>query len=125
MCHQSVGLIARAVEEAGIPTLSMTSALDITQLVKPPRSVFVNFPLGHETGPPDQPELQRRIVTDAMRAFESITAPASIVELPYIWDAKDRSWEDIDYTRGWMPARPSREAADALEVQRQARFKRE
>jgi hypothetical protein len=103
----------------------MTSALDITRSVKPPRSVFVNFPLGHQTGPPDQPELQRRIVTDAMRAFEAITAPASIVELPYIWDVNDRSWEDIDYTKGWMPARPSRAAADALEAQRQARFKRE
>jgi hypothetical protein len=25
----------------------MTSAIDITQSVKPPRAVFVNFPLGH------------------------------------------------------------------------------
>ena len=68
----------------------MTSALDITQSVKPPRAVFVNFPLGHQTGPPDQPELQRRIVTDAMRAFETIATPATIVELPYVWDANDR-----------------------------------
>jgi hypothetical protein len=102
----------------------MTSALDITQSVRPPRAVFLNFPLGHQTGPPDQPELQRRIVTDAMRAFETIAAPATIVELPYVWDANDRSWEDRDYTRGWMPARPSREAADALEAQRRARFRR-
>jgi hypothetical protein len=101
----------------------MTSALDITQSVKPPRAVFINFPLGHQTGPPDQPELQRRIVTDAMRAFETISAPAMIVELPYVWNAHDRSWEEIDYTKGWMPARPSREAADALEAQRQAKFR--
>jgi hypothetical protein len=102
----------------------MTSALDITQSVKPPRAVFVNFPLGHQTGPPDQPEMQRRIVTDAMRAFETISTPATIVELPYVWNAQDRSWEEIDYTKGWMPARPSREAADALEAQRQAKFRR-
>ena len=102
----------------------MTSALDITQSVKPPRAVFVNFPLGHQTGPPDQPELQSRIVTDAMRAFESITSPATIVELPYVWDVNDSSWEDVDYTKGWMPARPSREAADALEAKRQAKFRR-
>jgi len=102
----------------------MTSALDITQSVKPPRAVFVNFPLGHQTGPPDQPELQRRIVADAMRAFEAISAPGSIVELPYVWDANDRSWEDIDYTRGWMPERPAREVADTLEAERQAKFRR-
>jgi hypothetical protein len=102
----------------------MTSALDITQSVKPPRAVFVNFPLGHQTGPPDRPELQRRIVSDAMRAFDTISAPATIVELPYVWDANDRSWEDIDYTKGWMPARPSREAADKQEAERQAKFRR-
>ena len=101
----------------------MTSAIDITQSVKPPRAVFVNFPLGHQTGPPVQPDLQRRIVTDAMRAFDAITASATIVELPYVWDANDRSWEDVDYTKGWMPARPSRDIADRLEAERQARFR--
>jgi hypothetical protein len=103
----------------------MTSALDITQSVKPPRAVFVNFPLGHQTGPPDQPELQRAIVTAAMRAFETISTPATIVELPYVWNAADRSWEEIDYTKGWMPARPSREAADQLEADRQKKYRRE
>ena len=102
----------------------MTSALDITQAVKPPRAVFVNFPLGHQTGPPDQPELQRKIVIDAMRAFETIKSPGTIVELPYVWDANDRSWEERDYTKGWMPKRPTREVADALEAERIARFKR-
>jgi hypothetical protein len=102
----------------------MTSALDITQAVNPPRAVFLNFPLGHQTGPPDQPELQRRIVTDAMRAFESIATAGTIVELPYVWDANDRSWEDRDYTKGWMPERPSRDVADAQEAERQARFRR-
>ena len=68
--------------------------------------------------------MQRRIVTDAMRAFDAITAPATIVELPYVWDANDRSWEEIDYTKGWMPARPSRDVADQLEAERQAKFRR-
>jgi hypothetical protein len=102
----------------------MTSALDITRSVKPPRAVFVNFPLGHQTGPPEQPDLQRRIVTDAMRAFEEIKVPATVVELPYVWDANDRSWEEIDYTKGWMPARPPRDVADQLEAERQAKFRR-
>ena len=110
------------VEEAGIPTLCMTSALDITQAVKPPRAVFVNFPLGHQTGRPNDRELQRSIVRDAMRAFETISAPGEIVRLPYIWDPNDTSWEQVDYTRGWMPARPSREAADAAEARRVAKY---
>jgi len=102
----------------------MTSPLDVTQAVKPPRAVFVNFPLGHQTGPPDQPELQRQIAIDAMRAFETIKSPGTIVELPYVWDENDRSWEERDYTKGWMPERPSREAADAVEAERQKKFGR-
>ncbi len=103
----------------------MTSALDITQAVNPPRAVFVNFPLGHQTGPPDQPELQRQIVIDAMHAFETIRSPGTIVKLPYVWDENDRSWEERDYTKGWMPTPPSREVADALEAERQQKFRRD
>lgn len=110
------------VEEAGIPTLCMTSALDITQAVKPPRAVFVNFPLGHQTGKPNEPELQRRIVLDAMRAFETIANPGTIVELPYVWDENDRRWEETDYTEGFMAERPRKEAADAAEAERVARY---
>jgi len=98
-----VGLIARAVESAGIPTLSMTSALDVTRAVKPPRAVFVNFPLGHQTGKPHEPELQRRIVRAAFAALETMTAPGSIVALPYVWDENDCGWQDQEYTPGYLP----------------------
>jgi len=100
----------------------MTSALDITESVKAPRAVFVNFPLGHQTGRPNDRKLQRSIVLDAMRAFETIDTPGEIVKLPYIWDANDQSWEEIDYTKGWMPERPNRDAADAIEAERIARY---
>ena len=123
MCHQSVGLIAREVEAAGIPTLAMTSALDITQAVKPPRSVFVDFPLGHQTGKPHQPDLQRQIVRDALTAFEQIAKPGEIVKLPYVWDPEDRSWEERDYTPGFMAKRPGPEEADGWDAQRIARYR--
>ena len=110
------------VEEAGIPTLCMTSALDITQAVKAPRAVFVDFPLGHQTGRPDDPAIQRQIVRDAMRAFEIISTPGEIVRLPYLWDPNDRAWETRDYTKGWMPERPRREDADLAEAERVARY---
>ncbi len=100
----------------------MTSALDITQAVNPPRAVFLNFPLGHQTGKPNQPELQRQIVRDAMRAFEMISKPGSIVELPYVWDPYDRGWEVTDYTGNFLPPRPEKETADQIEAQRRSRF---
>ncbi|MEE8157941.1 MAG: hypothetical protein V3T78_01045 [Dehalococcoidia bacterium] len=97
-----MGLVARAVEKAGIPTLSMTSALDITRAVKPPRAVFLNFPLGHETGKPHQPELQRSIVRGAFLALGSMSEPGSVVTLPYVWDEEDDSWEDSEYGPGYL-----------------------
>jgi hypothetical protein len=100
----------------------MTSAIDITQSVKPPRAVFVNFPLGHQTGRPNDPAIQRSIVREAMRAFETISRPGEIVQLPFVWDPNDRSWEERDYTKGWMPARPSPEEADAAEAARRTRY---
>ena len=103
----------------------MTSALDITQAVKAPRAVFVNFPLGHQTGRPNQPDLQRQIVRDAMRAFDTIDAPGTIVQLPYVWDANDRSWETRDYTKGWMPERPPRDVADIIEAERVSRYRKD
>jgi hypothetical protein len=100
----------------------MTSALDITQAVNPPRAVFVNYPLGHETGKPYQPDLQCQIVRDALEAFETISRPGTIVELPYVWDTNDRQWETTDYTGDFLPPRPPKEDADLVEEERRARF---
>src|SRR5437660_1449035 len=100
----------------------MTSALDITQAINPPRAVFLNFPLGHQTGKPREPELQRRIVRDAMDAFQTITEPGTIVHLPYVWDSNDARWEETDYTKGFLPERPPKEDADQAEAERRVRF---
>jgi hypothetical protein len=100
----------------------MTSALDITQAVNPPRAVFLNFPLGHQTGKPNRPDLQRQIVLDAMRAFETIDKPGTIVQLPYVWDPNDRRWEETDYTDGFLGPRPEKEDADRIEAERRSKF---
>ena len=110
------------VEAAGIPTLCMTSAMDITRAVNPPRAVFVNFPLGHQTGKPHDRESQRAIVRDAMRAFETIARPGAIVSLPCVWDPNDSRWEETDYRPGFLPSRPPKEDADRFDDERQRRF---
>ena len=88
-----MGLIARQLEAAGIPTLSMSSALSITQAVRPPRATYLDFPLGHTAGKPGDPALQRAILRDALDAFETLREPGSLRRLPYVW-AKDDSWKD-------------------------------
>ncbi len=99
MCHQSVGLIARQLEAAGIPTLCMGSALDIMQSVNPPRGVFLDFPLGHTTGKPHEPELQRDILVQALGHFVTLTTPGSIARLPFRW-SEDEAWKETAQRTG-------------------------
>lgn len=101
MCHQSVGLVAREIEKAGIPTMCISSAWDVTFSVRPPRAVFVNFPLNHETGKANDAPLQRSILLDALRAFETLWSPGQILTLPYVWDPNDRTWEAKDFGPGF------------------------
>ena len=93
MCHQSVGLIARQAEAAGIATLCMTSALDITRSVNPPRAVFLDYPLGHTTGKPHEPALQRDILMKALQGFTTMTVPGTILMLPFQWSETD-DWKE-------------------------------
>lgn len=78
------------MEEAGIPTVSMSSALDITQRVKPPRSVFLNFPLGHPTGRPFDKEGQIQILKRAFEFLIEAKEGGGVKELPDAWG---KDWE--------------------------------
>lgn len=93
MCHQSVGLIARQVEAVGISTLCMTSALDIIKAVNPPRAAFLDYPLGHTTGKPHEPALQREILRQALEGFGSLMTPGSVKILPFQW-SEDDAWKE-------------------------------
>lgn len=94
MCHQSVGLIAREIEARGIPTISMSSAYSITASVNPPRAAYLDFPLGHTAGKPNNKPLQRKIMIDALSALDSIQVPGTIRELGYEW-SEDDTWKDF------------------------------
>lgn len=72
--------------------MCVTSARSITESVNPPRAVFVDFPLGHTTGKPHDPQLQRDIVTQALSALVTVEEPGTIIDLPYRW-SKDDLWK--------------------------------
>lgn len=80
-----MGLVARVIEEAGIPTVLVSTGRDLTELVRPPRSLFVNFPMGNPFGRPGDVAAQDRILRDAFALFDSVTEPGKIVDAPYQW----------------------------------------
>ena len=62
MCNQSVGLIQRAIEYAGITTVSISLLQEITEKIRPPRALFVPAPLGYPLGEANNTALQTRII---------------------------------------------------------------
>lgn len=80
-----MGLIARIVEAAGIPTVSISLTRELTISVGAPRSVFLKWPLGHPLGEPDQPAQQRRVIYTALQTLLAAHEPRTLVEPGYRW----------------------------------------
>ena len=80
-----MGLIARAIEAGGIPTVSISLARELTEAVGTPRSLFVKWPLGHPLGEADAPFQQRTVIFHALRLLQEATQPGIIQDLAYPW----------------------------------------
>ncbi len=76
-----MGLVQRAIEEAGIATLSVTMAPEVTRRVKVPRAAAVAFPLGHPFGFPGEAYRQRAVLARLLREAAAIREPGTIVDL--------------------------------------------
>jgi hypothetical protein len=88
-----VSLVARHLEENGIPTVMMGCARDIVEQCGVPRFVFSDFPLGNPCGRPHDRAMQRGIVGLSLDVLEAAIAPRTTVQTPYIWSS-DNSWRD-------------------------------
>ncbi len=89
MCHQTVSLVARHLEEAGIPTVIVGSARDIVEQAAVSRFLFSDFPLGNPCGPPDEPDTQRAIVAMGLDLLALAFAPQTTVQTPFAWANDD------------------------------------
>ena len=79
-----MGLIQRAIEAAGIPTVSISILRDVTEKVKPPRALFLRWPFGHPLGEPFNVPQQLTVLLDAFQ-FLFTALPGEIRDLPYRW----------------------------------------
>ncbi len=92
MCHQTVSLAARHLEENGIATVVMGCAKDIVEYCGVPRFLFSDFPLGNAAGRPHDPPSQDTTLELALRILETAPAPRTTVQSPLRWSA-DPSWK--------------------------------
>jgi hypothetical protein len=95
VCHQSVSLAARALEESGISTVVMGCAKDIVEYVGVPRLLFSDFPLGNAAGRPKDPKSQAFTLELALKVLANAPAARTTVQSPLRWSA-DAGWK-LDY----------------------------
>lgn len=113
-----MSLVARHLEQAGIPTVVVGSARDIVEQCAVPRFIFTDFPLGNPCGAPYDVAMQSAIVEMALELLESAKAPRTTVQTPFRWHNDD--WrrdfmrvdgEDIDKLRRLGEERRAQQAA--------------
>lgn len=75
LCHQSMALAARAIEQTGVPTMTLAVEREVIESARPPRGGFYNGKVGSVVGPPNWPEHQRRVLDEALRWIEPMGQP--------------------------------------------------
>ncbi len=64
----------------GVPTVLITVRPEESRIMRPPRAISPRgFTLGHSLGPPHQPEIQRRVLRQALRQLEQLHMPGSVL----------------------------------------------
>jgi D-proline reductase (dithiol) PrdB len=76
LCHQSTALAARAIEQAGIPTMMLAVEKEVIGGTRPPRAGFYKGEFGQVAGRPDWPEHQRRLLDESLRWIEPLDQPS-------------------------------------------------
>ena len=125
ICHQTVSLAARMLEENGISTIVMGCAKDIVEYVGVPRFLFSDFPLGNAAGRPNDPVSQAFTFDLALSVLETAPAPRTTVQSPLAWTASP-DWK-LDYCNieRLAPEEIMRRRAEFDEGKTQARRARE
>ncbi len=79
-------MLARAIEETGLPTVTIALVKEHAQRVKPPRTLWVPFPFGFALGNPDDPPFQQKVLSAALRLLSENATPV-LAEFPEDADA--------------------------------------
>ena len=97
VCHQTVSLVSRHLEENGIPTVIIGSALDVVEHCGVARYLHIDFPLGNPCGIPGDPFSQIGIARRALTLLEEADGPETTWRSSLSWRGGDE-WRD-DYSK--------------------------
>jgi D-proline reductase (dithiol) PrdB len=77
LCHQTMGIIARTLELANIPTIMLSVDGAMTDRVRPPRTAFYTGEYGSVAGKPNWKQHQLRILDETLRWIETFDQPGA------------------------------------------------
>jgi len=77
LCHQTLGIVARGIEQSGIPTIMISVDRKVTDMVRPPRTAYYTGDFGSVAGKPSWREYQLRILDETLRGMETFDQPGS------------------------------------------------
>ena len=80
-----MSLVARYLEENGIPTVIIGSARDIVEQCGLPRFIFSDFPLGNPVGLPYDSAMQIETTKMALTLIDEAKFPRTTIQTPYTW----------------------------------------
>ena len=84
----------------GIPTVLITVVPENSRQAGPPRAIAPkHFKLGNSLGGPHQKDLQRKVLLDALKRWETREEPGHIWEIEYP-EYDSGSWQPIDLHEG-------------------------
>ena len=95
-----MGLVARVLEAAGIPTVTLNMIWPFQRLVGMPRVAAIEHPFGRPYGDADDAETQKAVLRAALALFDTAKQPGQLEHLPFVWH------QDPKQTK-WHPAEPS------------------
>jgi D-proline reductase (dithiol) PrdB len=97
-----VPVLARWIEAAGIPTVTVTMMPSVAEERRAPRIVGVEYPFGHAFGMPHDRAMQRRTLELALRVLAGAWTSGTRVDLDLEWPVPVR-----EAYRAWQPKEPS------------------
>ncbi len=95
-----MGLVARVIEAAGIPTVTLNMIWPFQRMIGMPRVAAIEHPFGRPFGEVGDTATQREVLLAALALFGEAREPGHVEHLPFVWH------EDPSETK-WHPAEPS------------------
>lgn len=77
-----MGALAHFIEEEGIPTTQISLIRRHTEIIRPPRALWVPFDFGRPLGAPNNPGFQKQILVAVLRLLE-IPEGSVLQDFPY------------------------------------------